>query len=87
MDVKTPELDKQSDIINSGKAELIQEFYDWIRGRGWEIAAPDPDSLHGYYTPIYENPEQLMADFFGINRNKIESERRAILAALRETEA
>lgn len=84
-EVPTPELDRQAEIIGSGKAALIQEFYDWLRDvRGWQLAEPVPDSLHGYFQPVYIDPEQLMADFFGIDRDKIEAERRAILAALHE---
>jgi hypothetical protein len=33
--------------------------------------------------PIRMRPEQLFADFFGIDLDKIENERMAILAALR----
>lgn len=84
----TPELDKQSEIVKSGKAELIQEFYDWLTGHcGYTLCVPKENSLHGYYLPAsYGGPEQLMADFFGIDRDKIERERRAILAALREAQ-
>lgn len=75
----TPELDKQLAIIESGKAATVQDFYDWIREKGWAICEPNPDSLRNYYTQIYTQPEQLMADFFGIDRDKIEAERRALL--------
>jgi hypothetical protein len=80
----TPELDKQREIINSGKAEVVQEFIDWLaEDRHYTLCEPKPDSLHGYYLPVlYGGPEQLMADFFGIDRDKIETERRALLAAI-----
>lgn len=84
-DIPTPELDRQSEIIKSGKAETVQEFFDWlIEERGYTLCVPKEDSLHGYYLPApsYGGPEQLMADFFGIDRNKIETERRALLDAL-----
>lgn len=81
--IETPELDRQAEIIKSGKAMLIQEFYDWIKEQGWELAEPEPESIRGYYRPIFHQPEQLMADFFGIDRDKIEQERRALLASLR----
>lgn len=88
MKVETPELDRQLEIVNSGKAELIQEFYDWlIDVRGYFLCQPIPNSIHGYYGPAsYGGPEQLMADFFGIDRNKIEAERREILADLSEVD-
>jgi hypothetical protein len=136
----TPELDKQSKIIHSGKSGVIQEFIDWMRDeRHYQLAEYiyestescsgqrrdpfDPSNCEdgkvkksitlwsgskrvgrieegqtcaecggtGVVTvtfqdpkllPVFVNPEQLMADFFGIDRDKIEAERRAILAHL-----
>lgn len=84
IEVDTPELDRQSEIIRSGEAAVIQEFIDWLASeRHYTLCEPIPNSLHGYYGPAsYGGPEQLMADFFGIDRDKIETERRAILDAL-----
>lgn len=84
MKVETPELDRQAEIIESGKADLLAEFYDWLIEQGYTLCEPVPNSLHGYYAPAsYGGPEQLLADFFGIDRDKIEAERRALLDALR----
>jgi hypothetical protein len=80
----TPELDRQREIIDSGRAGTVQEFYDWLtEERGFSLARPKPDSIHGYYEAVFVHPEQLMADFFGIDRDKIETERQANLAHLR----
>jgi hypothetical protein len=82
---ETPELNRQVELVKSGKAGLIQEFVDWLL-----------DELHDgtrvglwrgtdeFERPLWWQPnrEQLLADFFGIDRNKIEDERRAILAHL-----
>lgn len=86
-DVKTPELDKQLAIIKSGKAAIVQTFYDWLwEEKGWQLG--QFEEWKGYrdpvFTPVYVDPEQLLADFFGIDRNRIEQERRQILEALRE---
>lgn len=82
--VPTPELDKQKAVIDSGRSDTVQEFYDWLREeRGLTLCEPVPDSIRGYYQPTYIQPEQLMADFFGIDRDKIEAERRALLEAIR----
>lgn len=83
---ETPELDKQIEIVRSGKAQTVQDFYDWlVEERGYTLCEPKPDSLHGYYLPaMYGGPEQLMADFFGIDRDKIETERRALIEDLRK---
>jgi len=89
----TPELEKQAEIVRSGKAEIVQEFYDWLHEeKGWVLARWVPteerrsdDGIYGEQpVPVYVSPEQLMADFFGIDRDKIEAERRAVLDAIRE---
>lgn len=76
----TPELDRQSAIIASGQAETAQAFYDWLQEKGYRLCRLDEDDQ---YWPAWEVPEQLLADFFGIDRNKIEVERRALLEELR----
>lgn len=81
----TPELDKQAKIIKSGAAGHVQEFIDWCNEQGYALCLPRPDSLHGAYTPIMLSPEQIMADHFGIDRDKIETERRALLDHLRRS--
>ena len=89
----TPELEKQAEVVRSGKAEIVQEFYDWLHEeKGWVLARWVPveerstgDGIYGEQpVPVYVQPEQLMADFFGIDRDKIETERRAVLDAIRE---
>jgi hypothetical protein len=77
----TPELDKQRAVIESGASNTLTEFYDWLRDNGYQLAKwGENDRLYG----IAVRPEQLFADFFGIDPYKIELERRAILDALRE---
>lgn len=85
----TPELDKQLEIIKSGRAETVQEFLDWLLGR-YMLARRDADSAHrdlsggvGCYWPSRVNPQDLMAKHFDIDLTKVEDERRAILEALR----
>jgi hypothetical protein len=91
--VETPELDKQLEIIRSGKAEVVQQFIDWLLddqpyvlaswGRdteGFDKSDLSPDHLY----PQYPMRLELMADFFGIDLVKIEQERRALLEAIRE---
>ncbi len=80
----TPELDKQHAIIESGEADTITRFYDWLVNNGYVIAVYVNS---GYYDdprlfPAYKRPEELFADFFGIDLDKIEIERNAILERL-----
>lgn len=136
----TPELDRQSEIIHSGRSETVQEFIDWLREEKkyllaeWRdttvescmgvrrysdnpsnceggrviktvtgITYPFGMDVHSYdvcpvcegtgevtvthrnpfLVQVWVRPEELMADFFGIDLKKIESERRALLDALR----
>ena len=88
----TPELDKQSEIIKSGKAALIQDFYDWLHEeKHWVLAryvqADERYADDGIYgeqpVALIINPLELMAEFFGIDLHKIEQERRALLDMLR----
>ena len=84
--VPTPELDRQRDIIHSGKAETVQEFIEWLLDKqGLVLGKYGTDEFErkDVLSPTYYSREDLMADFFGIDRNKIEAERRAILEALR----
>jgi hypothetical protein len=84
--VPTPELDRQRDIIHSGKAETVQEFIEWLLDKqGLVLGKYGTDEFErkDVLSPTWYAREDLMADFFGIDRNKIEAERRAILEALR----
>lgn len=75
----TPELDKQHRIIASGKSALIQEFLDWLPTQGLHIM-----ELDAFGQPFAPNsPHQIMADFFEIDLDKIEQERRWVLENLR----
>lgn len=90
--VPTPELDKQLEIVRSGKAGTVQEFIDWLLDEKHYVLAryvpederTDDDGIYGEQpVAVFIQPEQLMANFFGIDLNKIDQERRALLEALR----
>jgi hypothetical protein len=85
---QTPELDRQNEIIKSGKAGTIQDFIDWLRDEKHYVLAryvPDEERFDGdrifgdQPVAVHVPPLELMADFFGIDLNKIDQERRAIL--------
>jgi hypothetical protein len=93
---ETPELDRQHAVIKSGRSEAVQDFIDWLAGNGYVIMKRCTDPIHegrynvycgacqdtGVSGAVYDYP-QLMADHFGIDRDKIETERRALLEELR----
>jgi hypothetical protein len=79
--VETPELDRRSEIIRSGRAAAVQEFYDWLMADRQLCEWVDEEEQ---YLPVrLGSGEQVLADFFGIDLNKIETEQRALLDAIR----
>lgn len=78
----TPELDKQLAIIKSGANSTVQGFLDWLmEEQGITFCVWSDD--HEEFWPDRRQPDRLMADYFGIDLDKIEDERRAILESLR----
>jgi hypothetical protein len=88
--VETPELDKRHKFIESGETDTLTRFYDWLCAKNYFIAEwiqpvdddgePEGDEM---LFSIRIGPERLFADFFGIDLDKVESERRAILEEIR----
>jgi hypothetical protein len=75
--VATPELDKM--LVVKKKSQAIGEFIEYLISN--EMWVGEWVENIGY--PVRKSTEQLLADYFGIDLVKAESERRAILAALR----
>ena len=77
----TPELDKQHKVINSGEAGKVQDFLDWLLDDQRVVLAAwdDEDCLQ----PLMTRREQIMADYFKIDLDKLEAERRALLEQIR----
>jgi hypothetical protein len=80
----TPELDRQREIIEAGRAGVLQDFLDWLSENGYWIARYQ--RWEGYrdevLVPVGRSPQQLMELFFEIDPVKIEAERRALLAEI-----
>jgi len=77
-----PELDKMMAIKD--KSQVLGEFLDWLDSETEYCIATrcrDMDCLVRAHVSI----EQLLADFFGIDLNKVEEEKRAILDGLRDS--
>ncbi len=77
--METPELDKMRAVKD--KSQAIGEFIDWLRQDNCDICEMDDN---GHYLPIYQSIEKWLAEYFEIDLNKCEEERRAILDAIRE---
>lgn len=85
----TPELDKRREIINSGAPDVLSEFVQWLDARGIHLASYVTFEGHEQpqLVPIRTGYDELFTDFFEIDRDKIEAESRAVLAAYREATA
>lgn len=88
--VKTPELEKIR--ANRQESQSIGNFLDWLHSeQELHICAYDgeceegfgPDNWHGIYTEERDSIEKLLARYFDIDLNKVESERQALLDELR----
>jgi len=93
MSTSTTELDKQHAVIDSGEADTLTRFYDWLNAQGyilgkWYESEDWSEDWNGYehFIPFHVSPEKLFAEFFGIDLDKIESERRAILETIRSAQ-
>lgn len=77
----TPEHDKLKKV--SGESQAIGEFVDWLRQeRG--IVFCDEDKVDDVYVPVVPfSIERVLADYFGIDLNKIEQEKVALLDHIR----
>lgn len=86
MDTPTPELDRQREIIKSGRAAVVQAFLDWLTDeQDWLIAhyAREDERFADEIFPVPQTKQAIMELFFKIDPNKIEAERRALLEELR----
>lgn len=81
-------------------SQRIGDFLDWLEGDGWCIAKPhdhkasgcDEDNQGFWACGLSKDElehdrrsrETILAQFFEINMNKVEQERRALLEAIRK---
>ena len=74
-----PEHQKLRDL--NGANQRIGEFLEWLAGQDLCICG-----LHGeHYYPSGHSTESLIALFFEIDREKLEDEKRAMLAHIAKT--
>lgn len=79
--VQYPMLEKLRRV--EGKSHLCGEFLDFIRSKYVLFDPSIPREQFGYVgSGDYINPEKILADFFGIDLEKVEEERRQILKSL-----
>jgi hypothetical protein len=74
-----PECEKLNAVAE--ESNKIGEFLDWMQTEGLIIGSYDND---GNFYPLYKPINNLLADYFDIDLNKVEQERRALLDWIRE---
>lgn len=80
--VKTPTLDKMRAV--KAESQKIGAFIDWLTTNAMPICKETSDPRYGSeMAPITDSTENLLARYFEIDLEKVELERRALLAELR----
>ena len=77
-----PEHDKLSKVMD--KSQMIGEFLDWLReGRRKPIHLAETDDF-GDLTLANTTIQKLLAEYFKIDEERLEGEKRAMLALIRD---
>lgn len=76
---ETPELDRMVERSKDGHSQEIGEFIEWLGETGYEICR----WYGGEYEYVGRTPEAWLAEYFGIDLEKVEKERAAVLAFVR----
>lgn len=81
MSNQTPECDRLIEVQED--SQKLGEFYEWLQAK-FHIVQKTPVSGQGriHYLPPVESLEQMLADYFGIDLDEVDRERRAILAEM-----
>ena len=67
----------------SDTSQRIGEFLEWLEGKGLLICSEDGFGELGH---CGKNTDVLLAEFFEIDRDKLEAEKRAIIASMQPPE-
>jgi hypothetical protein len=60
-------------------SQKVHDFLEWCSEKGWELAQWEGDRMF----PIRPGRDKILADFFEIDMDKIEAEKRAMLDLMR----
>ena len=80
-----PECEKLKAV--SDKSQVVGEFLEWLQYEkefmiAKHVENEDEDGAD-YLAPMHINTERLLAEFFDIDMDKVETERRAMLESIR----
>jgi hypothetical protein len=69
------------------QSQVVGAFLDWLTGVRMLVLCESTDSFDHPYVPAGGSIEKLLAEYFKIDRDKIEVEKRDMLARLRAANA
>lgn len=78
-----PEHEKLSAI--SDKSQTCGEFIDWLIEHDYHLC--QPDTTGRYFWPTHTPLTKLLAEFFEIDLDKIEAEKRQMIEEMRKANA
>lgn len=87
---ETPEHERLKQAKKTDDAtQLIGEFLDWLKSeKGYLLCRyPQRDHDDDCLVPVREPVTRLLAEFFGVDENALESEKQALLKHMREVNA
>ena len=87
MKAQYPEHEKLHEIRD--KSQVVGEFLEWAAEKGISLCQADPNYTGEYspYWPVRLPRGKLLAEFCGIDLDKLEEEKTAMLTKLREEQA
>jgi len=77
----TSECDKL--LAVSKNSQIIGEFLDWLQNNDVVLSKWDVGKYEDTLYPIRQSIESLLAEYFEVDLNKVEKERRALLSGIR----
>lgn len=69
----TPNLDRMLEVRD--KSQAIGEFLEWLQQQGYVVC----EKTSGHYFPALKSTEELLAQYFGVDLEEAEREKRAVL--------
>lgn len=79
----TPMLDRMKAVRE--RTQAIGEFLEWLQSRGYVLCSRTEGECPDIpYLPAAKSTEELLAEYFGIDLDAAERERRAVLEWVRQ---
>jgi hypothetical protein len=66
----------------NGANQIVGDFIEWFGEKGWELAKFEEGGDD--FVPVLKCRDDLIAEFFEIDQNRLEAEKRGMLNRIRE---